>query len=237
MTNATALVGGDDRVGALDERARIHAALGEPSRLAIVDRLVLGDASPGELARDLALPGNLLAHHLKVLERAGVAQRVRSEGDRRRTYVQLVPGALASATPEDLRPTRVVFVCTHNSARSQFAAAAWRRRSRVPTVSAGTRPADRVHPVAIAIARRHHLPIEQARTAQVNAVVRTDDLVVAVCDKAHEELGTRAPHRLHWSVPDPVRIGTDEAFEDALCVIKDRVDRLAAMVHFDKEPP
>ena len=70
-------------------RAAIFAALGEPARLGIVDRLVPGDASPGELAAELGLGTNLLAHHLRVLEEAGVVRRVRSEGDRRRTYVQL----------------------------------------------------------------------------------------------------------------------------------------------------
>ena len=49
----------------------------------------LGDASPSDLAESLDLGTNLLAHHLKVLEAAGVIRRVRSEGDRRRSYVQL----------------------------------------------------------------------------------------------------------------------------------------------------
>ena len=58
-------------------------------RLEIVDRLGPGDASPGELAEAVGLGSNLLAHHLKVLQDAGVIRRVRSEGDRRRSYVQL----------------------------------------------------------------------------------------------------------------------------------------------------
>ena len=73
----------------VERRAAVHAALGEPVRLAIVDRLGPGDASPGELAEAVGLGSNLLAHHLKVLEEAGVIRRVRSEGDRRRSYVQL----------------------------------------------------------------------------------------------------------------------------------------------------
>src|SRR2546422_8366321 len=105
-------------------RARLHAALGEPARLAIVDRLVLGDASPTELGRELGLPSNLLAHHLKLLEQAGVVERSRSEGDRRRTYLRLRPASLAGLHPAGtLSAPRVVFVCTHNSARSQLAAA------------------------------------------------------------------------------------------------------------------
>src|SRR4029450_8549138 len=73
----------------LDSRAAVFAALGEPARLALGDRLVAGDAPPGELAADVGLGTNLLAHHLGVLEDAGIIRRVRSEGDRRRSYVQL----------------------------------------------------------------------------------------------------------------------------------------------------
>jgi protein-tyrosine-phosphatase len=214
----------------------VHAALGDSSRLAIVDRLMLGDVAPGELADTFGLPSNLLAHHLRVLDGAGLIERVRSEGDLRRTYVRLAPNAFAGLTPDFTRSAaRVVFVCTRNSARSQLAAAVWASSSRVPVASAGTHPADRVHPNAVAVARRHRLPFKRVRTAHLDAVLRPDDLVVAVCDNAHEELGFRAPDRLHWSVPDPVRIGTDDAFEHALELIEDRVGRLAAAVRTPEE--
>ncbi len=217
-------------------RVKVHAALGEPSRLAIVDRLMLGDMSPGELAELFGLPSNLLAHHLNVLGEAGVVERVRSEGDLRRAYVRLVPRAFAGLTTDLVLPAaRVVFVCTHNSARSQFAAAVWAASSRVPVASAGTYPAHRVHPTAVAVARRHRLPFKRVRTANLDAVLRPEDLVVAVCDNAHEELGSRVPDRLHWSVPDPVRVGTDVAFEHALELIEDRVARLATAVHIAEE--
>jgi protein-tyrosine-phosphatase/DNA-binding transcriptional ArsR family regulator len=220
----------------LGARAAVHAALGDPSRLAIVDRLVVGDVSPGELAETLDMRTNLLAHHLKVLEQAGVVRRVRSEGDHRRVYVQLVPSVLAAAAPAGMHPpARIVFVCTHNSARSQFAEAVWVTRSQVPAVSAGTHPVPRVHPTAVAIARRHRLPFKRVRTAHLDAVLGPEDLVVAVCDNAHEELGLRVPDRLHWSIPDPVRVGTDEAFERALGLIEDRVARLATAVHTPEE--
>lgn len=212
-------------------RARLHAALGEPARLAIVDRLLHGDVSPSELGQGLGLASNLLAHHVKLLEQAGVVERSRSEGDHRRTYLRLRPGALARLTPEnELRAPRVVFVCTHNSARSQLAAALWKRRSRVPSASAGTEPAERVHPLAIQAARSRGLSLARARTVHVREVLRPDDLVIAVCDTAHEHLG-HPGDRLHWSVPDPARVGTETAFDDALRELTDRVDRLAPAVH------
>lgn len=212
-------------------RAQRHAALGEPARLAIIDRLLLGDASPGELGRELGLPSNLLAHHLKLLEQVGLIERSRSEGDRRRTYLRLRVQALVDTMPTPLRTApRVVFVCTHNSARSHLAAALWKRHSSVPATSAGTDPARRVHPRAVAAARTHGLSLAPARTAHIDDTLRPDDLVVAVCDNAHEQLGPRIPDRLHWSVPDPTRTGTDDAFSHALSDLADRVDRLAPAV-------
>ena len=219
----------------MQRRARIHAALGDPARLAIVDTLTLGDASPGEIARSLDLPTNLVAHHLKVLQEAGVLVRTRSEGDRRRTYVRLEPAALASLTSPSLPDvTRVVFVCTHNSARSQLAAALWAQRTTIPAASAGTQPADRVHPRAVAVARRHGLLINATGTAHVADVVHDTDLVVAVCDNAHEDLTDGVRPRLHWSVPAPA--DTDAAFEATFAELAARVDRLAPALTPDPGP-
>lgn len=209
------------------ERARIHAALGDSTRLAIVDRLALGDLSPGELG--LGLSTNLLAHHLKILQETGLIERARSEADRRRTYLRLIPSMLDRLLPVQLRrASRVVFVCTHNSARSQLAAALWTTRSAVPATSAGTAPATALHARAVTTASRHGLHLGQARTHHIDQVLHPDDLVVAVCDSAHEQLGDR--DRLHWSVPDPVRMDTDDAFEHAFTDLARRIDRLAPAV-------
>jgi protein-tyrosine-phosphatase len=216
----------------LRERARIHAALGDPARLAIVDALSLGDASPGEIAHDLALPTNLVAHHVKVLAAAGLLERTRSEADRRRTYLRLRPGTLALLTPPRLPDTaRVVFVCTHNSARSQLAAALWADRTHRPAASAGTHPAPRVHPRAVRVARRHGLRLNATATAHIDDVVTDQDLVIAVCDNAHEDLTGTARPRLHWSIPDPARADTDAAFEAAYTDLAGRIDRLAPALH------
>jgi protein-tyrosine-phosphatase len=217
-------------LGRTERRAAVYAALGDPARLAVVDELVTGDRSPSELGDLLGLPSNLLAHHLRQLEQVGVVARGRSEGDRRRTYVRLVPAVLADLVPSrELRAARVVFVCTHNSARSQLASALWSRRSEVPAASAGTDPAPRIHRRAVSVARRHGLFLENARTAHVSQVLRPGDLVVAVCDSAYEDLG-RSAARLHWSVPDPVRVGTAAAFEEAYEQLEQQVDRLVDAV-------
>ena len=206
----------------------------------MVDHLLLGDASPSELGVRVGLSSNLLAHHLRVLEEAGVVRRVRSEGDRRRSYVQLRtdhPVVLAAATsPTGLQPApRVVFVCTANSARSQLAAATWNQiSSSIPAASAGTRPGTRIHPRTIATAERHRLRLSAARPVGIQDQLHPGDLIVAVCDNAHEELGHDLP-RLHWAVPDPVRVDTDAAFEAAFTTITRRVRQLTAVYDNDND--
>lgn len=216
--------------GDVERRAAIHAALADTARLAIMDTLLVADASPSELQARLAMPSNLMAHHLRVLDNAGLIRRTRSSGDRRRTYLSAVHTTLDSLVPTtDRTAPRVVFVCTRNSARSQLAAALWRQHSEVPSTSAGTDPAPRIHPGAVAAARRHHLDIRTSAPRRVYEVLRPDDLVVAVCDSAHEELDPALP-RMHWSIDDPAHIGTDEAFDHALDSLTERILRVAPTV-------
>jgi len=215
-----------DRNSELERRAVMHAALADTARLQITDTLLIGDASPSELAAMLAMPSNLLAHHLNVLEQAGIITRRRSDGDRRRTYLQLIPSALDSlAPPPAWAALRVLFICTANSARSHLAAALWRRTSTVPAVSAGTHPAEAIDPGAIAAASRHHLPMRRLRPRHIGDVRQNGDLVVTVCDLAHEELAETGT--VHWSIPDPVPAGDPESFDAALTRLADRVGRLA----------
>jgi protein-tyrosine-phosphatase len=212
-----------DRRAGLDRRASLHAALSDPARLRILDTLSVGDAAPSELATMLAMPSNLLAHHLRVLESERLITRIRSEGDKRRSYLRLVRATLDELTPPALHaPERVVFVCTANSARSQLAAALWRHTSPVPVTSAGTHPAPRIDPGAIVAAERHRLPMRRIRPRAFADVHADGDLVITVCDIAHEELRDRSD--LHWSVPDPTHAGTAAAFDHAY-------DELARRVH------
>ena len=69
----------------LEAGAQAYTALGDASRLAIIDLLSNAHLASGELAAELGIPSNLLAHHLRVLEEAGLVLRRRSEGDGRRT--------------------------------------------------------------------------------------------------------------------------------------------------------
>lgn len=210
-------------------RVAKHAALADPARLRIVDLLTLGDFSPTELQAELGMPSNLLSHHLRTLEEAGLTTRHRSEADRRRSYIRLAAGALEGLVPGARHGARrVLFVCTRNSARSQLATALWQRVSEIPSASAGTHPADRIARGAIEVARRHGVDIADVLPRQLEQVAGEEDFIVTVCDNAHEELTGLGG--VHWSVPDPLRLGTDEAFEKAFSDIAHRVDDLAPRV-------
>ena len=133
-------------------RAARLGALSDPLRLRIVDALTGCDRSPVELGRRLDVESNLLAHHLEVLEQAGL----------------IAPG------------------------------------------------------VAHGIAR---LDIGQQAPRRLNEVPATADLVVTVCDQAHEELAPPDTW-LHWSIPDPVPTGTAAAFDATVTELRSRVSGL-----------
>jgi protein-tyrosine-phosphatase len=122
----------------------------------------------------------------------------------------------------------VLFVCTANSARSHLAAALWRQASPVPAASAGTHPDNAIHPGAVDAARRHQLPLPRRRPRHLNGTLEDGDLIITVCDRAHEELGQLAA--LHWSVPDPGPAGDPGSFDAALDDLGRRVGHLAPQV-------
>lgn len=212
----------------LHRRADAFAALGDPARLRIVDLLSVGDMSPSEIASALGVKSNLVAFHANVLQDRGIARRVRSESDGRRSYLQLIPEAFSTLTLGPRRVKgRVVFVCTANSARSQLARAIWAAHSSIPAASAGTDPGDRVNPGAIAAARRHGIALDEAAAPQaLGDVAVSGDFVISVCDHAHEKLDGRDD--VHWSIRDPARIGSAAAFDDTVAELRSRIARVAS---------
>lgn len=218
----------DDRLLA---RASVHAALGEPARLAVIEELATSDRSPKELADRLAIPSNLLAHHLEVLERVRLIVRAASAGDGRRKYVRLVRDPTAGLEVVGRAPRgEMLFLCSHNSARSQLAAALWTARTGRRASSAGTRPADRVHRRAVAAAARADLTLADAVPAQIHTIPATAQ-VVTVCDLVHEELEP-GPDWWHWSIPDPVAVGTPAAFDAVVAELDVRIS--SVIPHLDR---
>lgn len=197
-------------------------------RLAIVDELVASDRAPVELRRLIGIESNLLAHHLDVLEEVGMIKRSRSSGDGRRRYVHLLHESFVGLAPgHRVAPRRALFVCTRNSARSQLAAALWEEMTQAQAASAGTHPAARVHPGAVAAARRAGLDLTATTPQTLAAAGEIPDLVVTVCDQAHEELDPDDSW-LHWSIADPVVVGSRKAFDATVAELRVRI---AALVH------
>lgn len=213
----------------LASRAHVHAALGDATRLRVTDLLQGGDLTVNDLRSGTGVSSNLLAHHLDILEGAGIIERRVSEGDRRRRYVVLRRDVIAHASGVAAhRPHAPLFVCTHNSARSQFAAAWWRNRTGEPTESAGTDPAATVHPTAVSVAAALGVDLGSAVPHGYEAVTLQPDVVISVCDRAGEgPLPFPGPHA-HWSVPDPVAVGSRAAFETAFTEIAARIDATLA---------
>ncbi|PYS93233.1 MAG: protein-tyrosine-phosphatase [Acidobacteria bacterium] len=112
-------------------------------------------------------------------------------------------------------PTRVLILCTGNSARSQMAEGLLRHDggARFEVFSAGTQPS-RVRAEAIAAMREIGIDISAQRSKSVDEFVgQPFDYVITVCDHAREHCPVfpAATPRLHWSFDDPAAIAGDEA--------------------------
>lgn len=211
----------------VDERARIHSALGDPMRLAIIDELAVSDLASVELQSITGLESNLLAHHLHILERAGLIVRSASSGDGRRRYVRLIIETLDLIHPSArMAPSNILFVCSMNSARSQIAAALWTQCTGSTAQSAGTHPAQKVHPGAVAAARRVGLDLHAAVPRALDEVKKLPPVVITVCDQAHEEIGSEMQWP-HWSISDPVPRGTRAAFDEVVSEVRARIGAIA----------
>ncbi len=98
---------------------------------------------------------------------------------------------------------RVLFLCAHNSARSQMAEGFLRSFApdRFEVQSAGTR-ATRVHPLAIAAMREVGVDISEQTSKSVDDVGEGWDVVVTVCDSSCP-VPPRSGLKLRWKLPDP----------------------------------
>ena len=102
--------------------------------------------------------------------------------------------------------TRVLFACVHNAGRSQMAAALFNALAdpaRARAMSAGTRPAERVHPEVVAIMREEGIDLSGARprTLTPELAAQAELLITMGC-------GDECPYvpglsRDDWPVEDP----------------------------------
>ncbi len=110
----------------------------------------------------------------------------------------------------------VLFLCTGNSCRSQMAEALLRHLGGdcFAAFSAGTDPADQVHPLAVETMRERGIDLAGQRPRSLDEFAgRTFDLLVTTCDDAREACPffAGARERLHWSLPDPAKAVGSEA--------------------------
>jgi arsenate reductase len=131
---------------------------------------------------------------------------------------------------------RILFLCTGNAARSQMAEALARidYGDLVEPVSAGSRPAGFVHPLAVLAIAELGVSIEEAESKHAEDFSAEKlDLVVTVCDSAAADCPTwpGARHIVNWSIADPSFVrGTDEerleAFRTTRDELRKRIDGL-----------
>ena len=135
------------------------------------------------------------------------------------------------------RPYNVLFLCTGNSARSILAESVLNHRGggRFRAWSAGSHPAGRVNPHAIALLRQLGLPTDDLRSKSWDEFAAPGapplDFVFTVCDNAAGELcpvWPGQPVTAHWGLPDPAAVeGSDDdktkAFRDTYVALERRI--------------
>lgn len=134
----------------------------------------------------------------------------------------------------------VLFLCTHNSARSVMAEALLNTigRDRFQAFSAGSLPSGRVNPFAIEMAKTIGYLTDDIRSKSWDEFAATGaprmDIVITVCDNAAGEtcpVWPGHPATAHWGFPDPSAVqGSDDekrnAFDQVFHAIRRRVELL-----------
>ena len=131
-------------------------------------------------------------------------------------------------------PMRVLFLCTHNSARSQMAEGFLRELGggRFDVASAGTE-ARGLNPLAVQAMAEEGIDISLQESKTLDDFVNEPfALVVTVCDEANEACPyfANAKERRHWSFPDPSAVPGDDmtrfaAFRVVRDAIRERIER------------
>jgi ArsR family transcriptional regulator, arsenate/arsenite/antimonite-responsive transcriptional repressor / arsenate reductase (thioredoxin) len=197
---------------------------GHPIRWAILRELAHSDLRVRELSAVVGERQSLVSYHLSRLRSNGLATTRRSSFDGRDTYYRVdlarceslladTGAALhpalrldASPAPPPAAGTRVLFLCTGNSARSQIAEALL--RDMAPTCeafSAGSRPKP-VHPEAVRTMAERGIDISGAQSKHLSVFAADSfDRVVSLCDRVREVCPEfpGSPDTAHWSVPEP----------------------------------
>jgi protein-tyrosine-phosphatase/DNA-binding transcriptional ArsR family regulator len=226
---------------------------GHPLRWRLLSELAQSDRRVGELCELAGRRQSLVSYHLRQLRDGGLVSMRRSAADGRDSYYvldlarcgELLSSASASLHPglapiprsgarrePGARLTRVLFLCTGNSARSQIAEALAGQLcgGAVSAASAGSHPKP-LHPNAVRVMRERGIDISSRPSKHLSEFAdRRFDYVISLCDRVREVCPEfpGGPELIHWSIPDPAREpGSDEetlpAFERTASELSKRI--------------
>ena len=128
---------------------------------------------------------------------------------------------------------KVLFVCVHNSARSQMAEAFLEKygRDRFEGESAGLEPG-RLNPIVVDAMKEAGIDISQNKTKSVFDFYgqgKQYDYIITVCDESQAGTCPVFPgqgHRLHWAFPDPSRFeGTNKEKLEKVRIVRDSIEQ------------
>jgi protein-tyrosine-phosphatase len=148
------------------------------------------------------------------------------------------PFPLPAAQFAPSKPVRVLYVCTHNSARSQMAEALTRALSggQVEVYSAGTEPSG-VHPDAIQTMTDMNIDMSRQYSKGTSEfLAQSFDYVITVCDNAREScpIFPNARVKIHWGFPDPAAVQDPAArageFKKTALGLSARIQELFALI-------
>lgn len=235
------------------------AALAQTQRLRAFRALVVAGKdglTPSTLAEQLAVAPSNLSFHLKELAHSGLVD-VEPRG-RNLIYrtnfaaMNALMGYLteqcckgASCEVTDTQPINVLFLCTHNSARSILAEALLNAMTdgRFKAYSAGSSPREnqKPNPLGLQVLQAAGISTEGLYSKSWDEFALPDaphmDLIITVCDNAAGEVcpfWPGHPATAHWGYPDPSEgdapeVEKREAFRKTMHAIKHRLELLCSL--------
>ncbi len=224
-------------------------------RWQLLRALTYSDYRVQELVELVGRPLNLVSYHLKQLRQHQLVTEHRSAADAREVYYHLdlerlqnlfwasgdamhpamVPSADSPAPTVqafEAQPLRILFLCTHNSARSQMAEGIARSLGRgyVEAFSAGSEIAA-VHPDAMRAMADVQIDISQQSSKHFDQFIgQSFDYIVTVCDRVRESCPVfpNDPERIHWSFADPALIDDpDERYTQFQSIARQLMSRIS----------
>ena len=224
---------------------------GHPLRWRLLTELASSDRQVRELTGLLGQPQSLVSYHLGQLRAGGLVSARRSSADRRDAYYRIDLtrcGELLTETSRALHPglglvpapaervrarTRVLFLCTGNSARSQLAEALLGQLGgdAIEAASAGSHPRP-LHPDAVLVMREYGIDISGRRAKHLDTFAgQRFGYVISLCDRVREVCPEFPghPQTIHWSIPDPSGDGYP-AFRRVAAELRTRIGFLLGLI-------